>query len=157
GTLGIAGGWPEPQNPEQKPKQNASSKPDVVAETRPRVDQLGDLLPKRAVARLGTERFRPGQEIEAIAFSPDGQKLACWAGSYAMKGELTIWEVATGRLLRNLPAPTSKLKLLHWLPNGHGCALLRTSRESYFIWDFTDESTSPPPVLNPGALYSQSP
>jgi WD40 repeat protein len=59
------------------------------------IDLYGDPLPVGAVGRLGTARWRPGGEIEAMAFSPDGKFLAT-----ASKNGTHLWEAATGRGLR---------------------------------------------------------
>jgi RNA polymerase sigma factor (sigma-70 family) len=152
GAIGLAGGFPTTQ----KPADKATEPPSVptVVKAEPRVDALGDPLPAGAVARLGSERFRPGKEIEALAYSPDGSKMACWAGSHFAQAALTIWDVPTGKLLRSVDAHKIQLKLLSWLPDGHGCALLRTGRDRYYVWDFTDESAPVPQV--PDGVYLNS-
>ncbi|HEX3147971.1 MAG TPA: WD40 repeat domain-containing protein [Gemmataceae bacterium] len=57
----------------------------------PPTDQHGDPLPKGAVARLGTVRYRVGT-VGPVALSPDGKTLAV-EGSHG----ITFWDVDTGR------------------------------------------------------------
>src|SRR5712692_6042204 len=69
-------------------------------ESQPRaVDQLGDLLPFGAKARLGTDRFRHGSLVYALKFSPNGKVLA----SLGLDSRLRMWDSASGKELRNLP------------------------------------------------------
>jgi WD40 repeat protein len=75
--------------------------PDARADTPARVDRYGDPLPPGAIARLGTIRLRDPAVLHALVFSPDGKSLASAAGS------VRVWETATGRELRHLPAPVS--------------------------------------------------
>jgi WD40 repeat protein len=57
------------QEPKAPPKTPLIAKAD-------RTDAQGDPLPRGALARLGTTRFRTGQFINAIALSPDGKLFA---------------------------------------------------------------------------------
>jgi RNA polymerase sigma factor (sigma-70 family) len=59
-------------------------------------DLHGDPLPRGALARLGTVRFRPGEPIATVAFSPDGKLLA--AGDY--RRTLSLVDRATGKVVR---------------------------------------------------------
>ncbi len=60
---------------------------------KPRTDLYGDPLPEGAIARLGTLRLRhPG--VIAVAFSPDGEKVASAGGR-----TIQIWETASGKQL----------------------------------------------------------
>ena len=62
-------------------------------------DRYGDPLPLGAVSRIGSTRWRhPGGIIDALAYSPDGRRLATVG-----IGDACIWEQATGRLLHRLP------------------------------------------------------
>ncbi len=80
---------------EPAPQKETSADPDV------RRDQPNDLLPKGAVARLGSTRFRHGgSPYCAPAFSIDGQKVA----SASAEG-LYVFDVASGRLLRHIRLP----------------------------------------------------
>jgi RNA polymerase sigma factor (sigma-70 family) len=74
----------------------------------PGVDRYGDPLPKGAIARLGTTRFRHhgGSFNGDRAFlTPDGKTLV----TSSADGEARAWEVSTGRLLRSIDADEAAL------------------------------------------------
>ncbi len=109
----------------------------------PRKDLFGDRLPQSAIARLGTIRLRPGAHVSSLAFSPDGKKLACWAGGYGTANALAIYEVASGRELRWTPLLDMRIHGFAWLADGRGLALLqlRPGQHKYLMWEFTNEPT----------------
>src|SRR5262245_12210038 len=68
-----------------------------------RFDLQGDALPEGAVARLGTVRFRHGNFIHDLAYSPDGKLLVSTSTD-----ALRVWEVASGKeRFTAIPAGTS--------------------------------------------------
>jgi RNA polymerase sigma factor (sigma-70 family) len=108
-------------------------------------DATGDPLPPGAIARLGTTRLRPGNDIHALAFSPDGRRLASWTGGIrSMETGLTISDTATGRDLRRVMGRWG-FKTWAWLPDGRGVAVLDLGPLGHFVWDFADEKAERPP------------
>jgi len=69
----------------------------VRAEPPARTDAQGDPLPAGALARLGTTRFRDGNNVTLVALAPDGKTLAV-GGNLGVR----ILELATGKELRAL-------------------------------------------------------
>lgn len=62
----------------------------------PRVDTFGDPLPRGAVARLGTIRWKGSERMRAVAFSPDGKLFA----AACIEGCIRIWDYPSGIVLR---------------------------------------------------------
>jgi hypothetical protein len=60
-----------------------------------RIDHYGDLLPPRAIARLGTVRFRQRLMADQAIFSPNGKMLA----SRDLEGSVRLWDAFTGKEL----------------------------------------------------------
>jgi WD40 repeat protein len=69
------------------------------------VDRLGDPLPPRALARLGTARLRHGSYVSFLGFSPDSKEIVTRDGS----GLWRVWNAADGKEVRNfgLVSPTN--------------------------------------------------
>src|SRR5262249_25321963 len=64
----------------------------------PQLDRYGDPLPRGAIGRLGTIRFRHQASIEAMAFAPDGKTLLTQDAA----GTKIVWEIPTGKPLQRL-------------------------------------------------------
>jgi RNA polymerase sigma factor (sigma-70 family) len=97
-AAGMAGGfgWAVGQRADEQPGQ-VHPQPRAISD-KPRVDLHGDPLPDGALARLGTVRWRHGDQVMALAYSSDGKVLA----SGSMDEAIHLWDAKTGRLLRTL-------------------------------------------------------
>jgi WD40 repeat protein len=65
------------------------------------------------LARIGTTRFRHGNTVLSVAFSPDGKTLA-GAGFDGVR----LWEVATGKQFHWVPPPCPAFRSLTFFPHG---------------------------------------
>src|SRR5207244_3628594 len=80
----------------------------------PSVDAYGDPLPPGAVARLGTLRLRHTHLITASAVASDGSVIA----TGGQDGTVCLWEIATGRKLRQLLGMQSEVGALIFSSDG---------------------------------------
>jgi RNA polymerase sigma factor (sigma-70 family) len=94
------------------------------------VDAVGDPLPDGAVQRLGSLRLRPGHEVFALAYSPDGKSLA----SCGMGSAVHIWDAATGKELLQLAKDDASCKNV--LFSHDGTTLITGERsDTVRLWD----------------------
>lgn len=110
--------------------------PGVVASqteaSEPPLDRCGDPLPKGAVCRLGTVRWRHGSPILGVAFSGDGKR----AFSVSYSGSPSVWRVPSGRPQATWPVPGVASDTDRFITNpqgtlfsiGTGKCLIRVSR-----------------------------
>jgi WD40 repeat protein len=91
------------------------------------MDLHGDPPPACATARLGSMRLRHWTMWPRLAFSPDGRRLATlgWA--------VRVWDVETGRLVRELPSKTFVGVGLAFAPDG--TRLAPADDEKVLVWD----------------------
>ncbi len=64
--------------------------------TAPQTDPYGDPLPKGAVGRLGTQRWRHDADVTFVAFADGGEQVLSSCGD----GIIHVWETKSGKLLR---------------------------------------------------------
>lgn len=94
-------------------------------------DLYGDPLPKGALARLGTRRFRhDGYSVLGAAYSPNGSILATCGGDNLIR----LWDAGTGKELRRLDGHINTPSNLAFSP--HGKLLASGSEDNKVqLWD----------------------
>jgi len=95
-----------------------------------RADLYGDPLPKGAVARLGTTRWRHASSVQALAVSPDGKTLA----TTTWQPSIRLWDMHSGRELRQLPVENGWPSCLAFSPDGKMLAV-GYSDDVVRLWD----------------------
>jgi hypothetical protein len=65
-----------------------------------RKDPAGEPLPETAIHRFRPERVRPGDQVVAVAFSPDGKLLA--SSSSGQDRVLRVWDLASAKQLHQI-------------------------------------------------------
>jgi WD40 repeat protein len=121
-------------------------------------------LPPGALARLGDDRFRAGGEIEHLALSPDGKQVA--TATWISKGVqmLAVWDVATGRPVREYKVNRQLFKGFVWGEGGAFAVALRAEPatkdrratvepDDFRVWDFTKAAPTllPQDTVGPGS------
>jgi WD40 repeat protein len=89
-----------------------------------RLDRNGDPLPPGAIARLGAARLQNLPRVSDFVLSPDGRTLATIAGHFR------VWDVVTGRLLRDCERLSQNEKVLCLLNGGRGLI----TRDEQNVW-----------------------
>jgi RNA polymerase sigma factor (sigma-70 family) len=102
----------------QEAEPPGTSRASAEEEKPRRTDRYGDPLPAGALMRLGTDRFRHGQQIFSLAISPDGKTVA--SGSYP--GRVCLWDAATGQLRGTLHGSDGHVFALQFSPDGKALA-----------------------------------
>jgi WD40 repeat protein len=78
------------------------------------VDAWGDRMPRHALARLGTTRLRPGDAVTAVAYAPDGKRLASGSRDHT----ISLWDAAVGREIRRYCGHQGSVTALVFTPDG---------------------------------------
>jgi WD40 repeat protein len=88
----------------------------AAAQEKPLTDNYGDPLPKGALQRLGTVRYRQNAPIDSFAFAPDG-KIYATAANTPKEPTVRLWTTATGKEIRRCAAP-DKIRQVLFAPDG---------------------------------------
>jgi WD40 repeat protein len=96
-----------------------------------RRDLYGDPLPKGALMRLGTLRFRHGASaIHCLAFAPDGRRLASGGDDHLIR----IWDARTGSEQLRLVGHRDSILVVSFSPDGK--TLVSAGRDyTVRLWD----------------------
>jgi WD40 repeat protein len=100
-------------------------------------DLYGDPLPDGAVARLGTVRLRPGNEVFSVIFTPDGKSLIfpdSGSASDAGRFFIGIYDPATGARVRGFSGHRLGSEVLALSPDGKTLAGIGGAH-SVCLWD----------------------
>lgn len=71
-------------------------------------------VPDNVSRIIGNLRLRHSREINAVAFSPDGSKLATASADYTVK----IWDLGNGHEIFSYAGHKDKVNLVAWTPDG---------------------------------------
>jgi WD40 repeat protein len=91
----------------------------------------------------------------AVAFAPDGKRLATAAGDYHKRnvnGEVKLWDAATGKLLFTLPSSTGPVFSVAFAPDGETVASAGTGGTVH-LWDAATGKEQAPLRSPKGAGY----
>jgi RNA polymerase sigma factor (sigma-70 family) len=121
------------QGKQEEAKPADAAQPTAIAEKekQARTDRYGDPLPPNALVRMGTVRFRHGDQIEGIALAPDGRTLAAASRDQTVR----IWNVVTGQELRRLPGHEGSLRYVAFWPDGTMVATIGNPPGVVHLWD----------------------
>ncbi|HZK80455.1 MAG TPA: c-type cytochrome domain-containing protein [Humisphaera sp.] len=84
--------------------------------------------------------YRVAAPVMAVAFGPGGKELA--AGGY---NEVTIWDPATGNLLRRIPHLPQRIQAAHYSQDGHELLIAGGTPGDYGELTIADPTASNPP------------
>jgi RNA polymerase sigma factor (sigma-70 family) len=113
-VLTVAYGLLAATAPDGQPIHTGANLAEQAAAKPQDADADGDPLPPGAIARLGTLRFRHGDAVLSLAYSPDGKKVASGCGD----GTVWVWEAATGKEMLSLKAHHYFISAVAFSPDG---------------------------------------
>jgi len=126
-----------PVNDDKQPSGSPVPEPNRES---PVVKKDDEPLPKEALARVGSTRFRHGDIVTSMAYSPDGK----WVASASRDGTARVWDSKTGHLEIKVPLDGKEFPLVGFARKGK--SLLVVDSQSVRIIDLATgkEQTNSP-------------
>jgi WD40 repeat protein len=87
-------------------------------------------LPEHTLRVIGNLRLRHAREINAVAYSPDGTKLA----TASTDGTIKIWDLGNGHELFTFMGHSEKVRCLAWSGDGRTMASAGSEKQ-ILVWD----------------------
>ena len=89
------------------------------------------------LVRLGSDRFRQADRVTAVAYAPDGKRLAT-----AGEGHVHVWDAADGRLLQTVPvAEKDFVSALRFSADGRALYAAAVTRDKGVTFSHLDPAT----------------
>jgi RNA polymerase sigma factor (sigma-70 family) len=132
-TLGLA---TREVNVQPPPTPQAATVPQVK-ELIAAKDASGDQLPRGALTRLGTTRWRHAAPVHFLAMSPDGKTVVSAADDRYVR----VWDFGTGKELRRFGPGPGDFGLYAKMTSSQNLAVAAVSRDAQFLAATFDRPT----------------
>ena len=130
----------EAPSPEKQTPHDPPEKPRLDLHQDPHLDLYGDRLPRGAIRRFGSLRFRHIGSVLSVDYSPDGKTIASGGGDWTAR----IWDAHTGKEIRRWELDGQALAV-RFSPDGRTLACAagepntfwggRSKHRSVLLWD----------------------
>jgi len=85
-------------------------------------------LPEKALVRFGQVRLFHGAPIKCLAFTPDSRRILAAGGQYGQGGDISVWDVRTGELIRSIEGPANGVAAMSISRDGNSAVLAGLDR-----------------------------
>ncbi len=85
-------------------------------------------LPDKALVRFGQTLLFHGSSIQCLAFTPDSRELLAAGRRYDQGGDVSVWDVQTGALIRSIEGPANGVHAMSLFRDGNSAVLAGLDR-----------------------------